>query len=89
MKTTQFLCFGLLIMVLSCGLLFGQRSRTTRIPDPPVSIPPEIVKQYDPDILSGKRPSFETLRNGDIFSLRDKPKLDADFVRLALDLGNL
>jgi len=52
-------------------------------------IPPEVLKQMDPDILAGKRPSFAEVSQGDIFGLREKPKLDADFVRLNFDVDLL
>ena len=53
------------------------------------TIPPEILKQMDPDILTGKRPFFATLRQGEIFGLRDQPKFKGDFVRLDFELKKL
>jgi len=44
-------------------------------------IPPEVLKQMDPDIRSGKRPIFATINQGDIFGLRDNPRFEADFVQ--------
>lgn len=52
-------------------------------------IPPEILKQMDADIRAGKRPTFATVHQGEIFGLRNQPKFDADFVRLSFDVGNL
>ena len=52
-------------------------------------IPPEILKQMDPQILSGKRPIIETIRQKDIFALRSKPKIKADFVTFEFDVSKL
>lgn len=43
-------------------------------------IPPEILEQMDPDIRAGKRPSIGTIRQNDIFKLRENPKFEEDFV---------
>lgn len=43
-------------------------------------IPPEVLKQMDPDIRAGKRPTFAKIRQGDIFGLRENPKFKEDFV---------
>ena len=48
-------------------------------------IPPEILKQMDPDILSGKRPTFATIKQQDIFGLRDTPRYPTDFVTFDFD----
>ena len=52
-------------------------------------IPPEVLKQMDAVIRSGKRPTFATVRQGEIFGLRSQPELDADFVRLSFDPSKL
>ena len=52
-------------------------------------IPPEILKQYNLDILSGKRPTIAKISQGEIFGLRENPKVHADFVRLDIDPGKL
>lgn len=49
-------------------------------------IPPEILKQMDTDIRAGKRPTIATVRQSDIFGLRDQPRFEADFVRFDFDL---
>ncbi len=52
-------------------------------------IPPEVLKQMDPDIRSGKRPIFTTINQGDIFGLRENPIFEADFVRFNFGVSNL
>jgi len=52
-------------------------------------IPPEVLKQMDPDIRSGKRPIFTTINQGDIFGLRENPKFEADFVKFNFAVSNL
>lgn len=44
------------------------------------TIPPQILGWYDPDILSGKRPTFYYLKNEDIWNL--PPKSDIDIIIL-------
>ncbi|MFA7126349.1 MAG: hypothetical protein WC182_02140 [Bacilli bacterium] len=53
------------------------------------TIPPEILAQMDKEILSGKRPTFAFITETDIFSLRENPKFDADFVRFNFEPGYL
>ena len=57
--------------------------------DPTDTIPPEILKQFDKDILSGKRPTFASIKKEDIFGLRQKPKKDADLVFLSFNVSEL
>lgn len=52
-------------------------------------IPPEVLKQMDQDIRSGKRPIIETIHQGDIFGLRENPKFGADFVKFDFDVSKL
>ncbi len=52
-------------------------------------IPPEVLKQMDPDIRSGKRPTFATINQGDIFGLRENPKFEADFVKFNFAVSDL
>lgn len=52
-------------------------------------IPPEVLKQMDPDIRSGKRPTFATISQGDIFGLRENPRFEADFVKFNFAATNL
>ena len=52
-------------------------------------IPPEVLKQMDPDIRSGKRPIFATINQGDIFGLRENPRFEADFVRFNFGVSTL
>lgn len=52
-------------------------------------IPPEILEQMDPDILSGSRPTIAELTPDGIFGLRQQPHFDADFVRLHGRFGRL
>lgn len=49
------------------------------------TIPPEVLKQFDKDIVSGKRPSIGKLTQGDIFGLRNNPVFKEDFVRFTFD----
>ena len=53
------------------------------------SIPPDILRQMDPDLVSGKRPRVVTIKQDDIFGLRDNPRRDADFVTFDLDIAKL
>jgi len=64
----------------------GRRETVRRAAD---CVPPEILSQCDPDVLSGKRPSYVTIRQADIYDLRDHPTVDADFVRLDIHLHEL
>ena len=52
-------------------------------------IPPEILRQMDPDIRSGKRPTITTIRQGDIFNLRNAPRFATDFVTFDFAVGSL
>jgi hypothetical protein len=52
-------------------------------------IPPEVLKQMDPDIRSGKRPIFATINQGDIFGLRENPRFEADFVKFSFAVDKL
>lgn len=53
------------------------------------TIPPEILKQYNLDVLFGKRPTIAKMAQGDIFSLRTTPVFKADFVRFSFKPHNL
>jgi hypothetical protein len=53
------------------------------------TLPPEVEKQYDPDILSGKRPKTVVLMQSMILGLRDQPKLDADVVTIGFTFSSL
>lgn len=50
-------------------------------------IPPEILRQMDPDILTGKRPVIHKLKQTEIFGLRENPEFKADFVTFDFDPG--
>lgn len=52
-------------------------------------IPPEILKQMDADILSGKRPSIAIIKQSDIFGLREHPKFQTDFVTFGFEPDRL
>jgi hypothetical protein len=52
-------------------------------------IPHEIEKQFDPDLLNGKRPKTVILMQSMILGLRDQPKLDADFVTIGFNYSSL
>ena len=49
------------------------------------TIPPEVLKQYCPEVLSGRRPVYAVIRQKDILALRERPKFHADLVRLDFD----
>jgi hypothetical protein len=53
------------------------------------AIPPEIEKQFDPDVLSGKRPKTVILMQSMILGLRDQPALDADIVTIGFSYSTL
>jgi hypothetical protein len=53
------------------------------------TIPPEIEKQFDPNVLSGKRPKTIMLMQSMILGLQDQPKLDADVVTIGFDYKGL
>lgn len=74
------LCVALVLVLAAPGIVLAA---------PQDTIPPEILKQFDKDILSGKRPKIAKMAQGNIFSLRTNPKFDADFVRLAFNPGKL
>lgn len=46
------------------------------------SIPPDILSQFDPGLVSGKRPKISVLKREEIFGLREAPRREADFVTL-------
>lgn len=71
----------LVMMLLNAGLVSAANDADL--------IPPEVLKQMDPDIRSGKRPIFATINQGDIFGLREKPKFEADFVKFDFDVSKL
>src|SRR5512135_2454115 len=54
-----------------------------------LALPPEVEKQFDPDILSGKRPKTIILMQSMILGLRDQPKLDADVVTIGFTFSSL
>ena len=49
------------------------------------TIPPDILRQMDPGLVSGQRPKIASVKQEDIFGLRDKPRLDADLVCFNFD----
>jgi hypothetical protein len=51
--------------------------------------PPEIEKQFDPEVLSGTRPKTVILMQSMILGLRDRPKLDADVVTIGFTYSTL
>jgi hypothetical protein len=53
------------------------------------AIPPEMEKQFDPDVLTGKRPKTVILMQSMILGLRDQPKLDADVVTIGFTFSSL
>jgi hypothetical protein len=53
------------------------------------AMPPEVEKQFDPEILSGKRPKTVILMQSMILGLRDQPKLDADVVTIGFTFSSL
>jgi hypothetical protein len=53
------------------------------------ALPPEVEKQFDPDVLSGKRPKTVILMQSMILGLRDQPKLDADVVTIGFTFSSL
>jgi hypothetical protein len=53
------------------------------------TIPPEILKQMNKEILEGKRPTIHQLRQGEIFSLRENPKFQTDFVTFDFDIEKI
>lgn len=52
-------------------------------------IPPEVLRNMDPDIRSGKRPTFAAIKQGDIFGLRENPQFKEDFVIFDFDVAKL
>jgi hypothetical protein len=53
------------------------------------TMPPEIEKQFDPNVLNGTRPKKVILMQSMILGLRDQPKLDADIVTIGFDYRGL
>jgi hypothetical protein len=53
------------------------------------TIPPEIEKQFDPNVLSGKKPKTLMLMQSMILGLQEQPKLDADAVTIGFDYRTL
>lgn len=69
--------FAVVILLIEGGRVHGASDAEI--------IPPEVLKQMDPDIRSGKRPKIHWLKQTEIFGLRDKPTFDADFVSFSFD----
>ena len=70
---------GMLILFLSlavCSSSYAQGPDNS-------TIPPNILKQMEPDICSNKRPKIVVLAQNDIFKLEETPKIDADFVQFS------
>jgi hypothetical protein len=78
--------FTTLVTIVTITALFSRQECVAADRD---LIPPEVLKQMDPDILSGKRPIFATIRQADIFGLRTKPRRNADFVKFDFDPSKL
>ncbi len=72
-----------LIAILYLGL-FGGNSQAKY-----ETIPPEILQQYDPGIVSGERPDFAMVTNEDIWDLREHPERGGDLVLLELNIHKL
>ena len=53
------------------------------------ALPPDLEKQFDPDILSGKRPKTVILMQSMILGLQNQPKLDADVVTIGFTFSSL
>ena len=49
------------------------------------TIPPEILRQYNSDVLSDKRPKLVTINQSMIWALRDQPDQGGDVYNLDLD----
>jgi len=80
------LCNSILVLAT---IVIGLSISVTMAANDADLIPPEVLKQMDPDIRSGKRPTFATIRQGDIFGLRQNPKFKEDFVRFDFDVTKL
>jgi hypothetical protein len=70
-------------MILSASLLAGNSWAKYE------TIPPEILQQYDPGIVSGERPEFTLVNNEDIWDLREHPERGGDLVLLQLNIHKL
>jgi len=53
------------------------------------TISPEILQQYDPEILSGERPKLAIVTNADIWDLREHPDRGGDLVLVKLKAKEL
>jgi hypothetical protein len=53
------------------------------------TIPPEILQQYHPDVVSGERPKFVTITQPMIWGLRDQPNQGGDVYVFDFDLEKL
>ncbi len=76
MKMKKFSWTVMLTLVLGCTVALGGAEATIRL---------EILKQYDPDVVNAKRPSWSGIREADILDLREHPKRDADLAKLMFD----
>jgi len=75
---------GLILITILCLGLFGGNSQAKH-----ETIPPEILEQYDPGIVSGERPEFAMVTNEDIWDLREHPDRGGDLVLLQLNIHKL
>lgn len=75
---------GLILITILCLRLFPGNSGANY-----ETIPPEILQQYDPGIVSGERPEFAMVTNQDIWDLREHPERGGDLVLLELNVHKL
>ncbi len=77
-----------LIVIFAVVILLIEGGRVHGASDADI-IPPEVLKQMDPDIREGNRPTIAKIRQSDIFGLRENPKFDEDFVTFDFKTGDL
>jgi hypothetical protein len=74
----------LILMTILCLALFAGNSQAKY-----ETIPPEILEQYEPGIVSGERPELAMVTNEDIWDLREHPDRRGDLVLLQLNVHKL
>ena len=56
---------------------------------PELRVPPEVIAQFDPQVLANEKPTYAVITHDMIFDLRTGPSFNAHFVRFDFDLDEL
>ena len=86
----NFACRTISLLAIAVISLFPMASHAEDSPVPDTSkIAPDVLRQMDADLVSGKRPVIATIKQDSIYALRENPRLKADLIRFDFNLGEL